>query len=53
MMIPHEPSIPFPMIWSDGHIGLKGIGDIVRVGKVKVLGQVDGLEGIDHFGFLR
>jgi hypothetical protein len=53
MMIPHKPGIPFPMIWTDCHIGLEGIGDIVRVGEVKVLGQVDRLKGIDHFGFLR
>lgn len=37
MMIPHEPRIPFPMIRTDCHIGLKSVGDVVRIGKVKVL----------------
>lgn len=53
MMIPHESRVPFPIFGRYSQVRLQGVCDIVRIGKVEILGQVDCLEGVDELGLLR
>lgn len=52
VMVPHESSIPFPVLGTDSQVGLERVGDVVRIRKVKVFRQVDRLKGVDHLGLL-